>query len=329
MVDGMDVRLLNLHDDCDMRLAYDIEDAANRAVRPGWQGSGAEARIAGWRADDGWENRLFGAWEGEALVGFSSCMIHQDEPDTAWVFAWVLPDSQQRGFGTALVKSAAMSASPTTSRLLTRAYRPTFDDIATLERRFLRPLGFSLATTETVVELDLRSVRLADEPTVEGYSVISYVNGVPEDLRTAVGRIKGLVDSEAPNGELAWVESPVTASDYLDEVARWNAQSSSAVESLALDEHGNVAAWTCLVTAPAGGGDARIEGTLVLREHRGNGLGAAVKIANLHAARALGDVGRVRTSSDDQNIWMRAINSALGFVPVESEGIFHRSLPSA
>ncbi len=28
---------------------------------------------------------------------------------------------------------------------------------------------------------------------------------------------------------------------------------------------------------------------------------------------------RVRTSSDDQNVWMRAINDELGFVPVESE----------
>ena len=97
-----------------------------------------------------------------------------------------------------------------------------------------------------------------------------------------------------------------------------------AVESIALDRHGDVAAWTCVVLSADHERPAQIEGTLVLRQHRGHRLGRAVKIASLLAARDHGTTTRVRTSSDDQNVWMRAINDDLGFVPVESEIVLHK-----
>ncbi len=34
--------------------------------------------------------------------------------------------------------------------------------------------------------------------------------------------------------------------------------------------------------------------------------------------------GGVRSSSDDENKWMRSINSKLGFLPVETEMIMHK-----
>lgn len=70
---------------------------------------------------------------------------------------------------------------------------------------------------------------------------------------------------------------------------------------------------------------SQIEGTLVIAPHRGKGLGAAVKLASLDQARKLGDVKKIRTSSDDENVWMRAINSLLGFCPVETEAIFQKA----
>ena len=36
----------------------------------------------------------------------------------------------------------------------------------------------------------------------------------------------------------------------------------------------------------------------------------------------------MRTSSDDANVWMRAINAELGFVPVESEVIVQQATPA-
>lgn len=326
MVDVMDIRPLDVSDDLAMRSAYAVETAANEHVRPGWLGAGADARILGWRADDGWANRLLGAWDEERLVGFGASMTPDSEPDTAWIFAWVLPALQHRGIGSALVRAAEEQSPPAVARFVTRAYRPTLDAMATLARGFLEPLGFASATTETVLELDLRAASLPEQSAVTGYTVTSHIDGVPESLREQVGRIKGLVDAEAPNGELAWLESPVTAAEYLEEIDLWNAQGSTVVETVALDARGDVAAWTCLVTPETQGGYARIEGTLVLKHHRGHGLGAAVKLASLQTARTLDGVGRVRTSTDDQNTWMRSINAMLGFVPVEFEAIFQRAV---
>ncbi|WP_309686380.1 GNAT family N-acetyltransferase [Microbacterium foliorum] len=320
----MDIRPLDVSDDRAMRSAYAVETAANVHVRPGWLGAGAEARMLGWRADSGWTNRLLGAWDRERLVGFGASMTHDSEPDTAWIFAWVLPDLQHRGIGSALVCAAEEQSPAAVVRFVARTYRPTLDAIAALSSGFLEPLGFASATTETVFELDLRTAPLPQPTTVLGYTVASHVDGVPESLREQVAQIMGLVDSEAPNGELGWLESPVTPAEYLEEIALWNAQGSTVVETVALDAEGDVAAWTCLVTSETPGGHARVEGTLVLKQHRGRGLGLAVKLANLQVARTLDGVGRVRTSTDDQNTWMRSINTMLGFVPVEFEAIFQK-----
>jgi hypothetical protein len=131
------------------------------------------------------------------------------------------------------------------------------------------------------------------------------------------------VDAEAPNGELQWQATPVSAEEYQEELSLWQKQGRTAIESIALDDQGVVAAWTCLVVAADPDRPGQVEGTLVLAEHRGQRLGAAVKVASLLAARERGAL-RVRTSSDDQNVWMRAVNDELGFVPIESEILLHR-----
>lgn len=317
---------LDIADDSALAAAYGVECAANQHARPDWVGRSQEARILGWRAEDGWTKDLCGAWDGETLQGFAARMTSNDAPDTTWIFVWVHPEHQGHGVGTALAVAAESDSPLSRTRFVTSAYRPTLDDIAALETHFLTPLGYAVATTETVVELDLTSADLTQRPEMKEYTIATYVNGVPVRFREQVGQIKGLVDAEAPNGALGWNETAVTPAAYTNEIDLWVAQGSTAVESIAVDVHGDVAAWTCLVSFGAKDRPAEIEGTLVLREHRGHGLGAAVKLASMRTARELGTIARVRTSSDDQNPWMRSINTAIGFVPVESEAIFHKVL---
>ena len=127
-----------------------------------------------------------------------------------------------------------------------------------------------------------------------------------------------------PHGELGWQPRPVSVGEYEEEIALWQEQGRTAIESIALDRHGAVVAWTCLVVSADPDRPAQIEGTLVDARHRGRRLGAAVKAACLIAARDQGGTARVRTSSDDGNVWMQAINEELGFVPVESEVLLHK-----
>lgn len=321
---AVDVRALDLVDAKALADAYAVECAATRQARQGWVPLGESARIAAWTADNGWVRHLVGAFEGGRLIGFASSSTAYDTPDTSWVGVSVLPQDQRRGVGTRLVRAVEEKSPGRVSRFVASAYRPTAAEIERLGRKFAQPLGYTRATTETVVELDLVAADLAPVQPPDRYTVSTYVNGVPSHLHAQVGVLKGLVDAEAPNGELAWQPTPVSAQEYEDEISLWRTQGRTAVESIALDRHGVVAAWTCLVVPADPERAAQIEGTLVLAQHRGLRLGRAVKVASLLAARDHGSTTRVRTSSDDQNVWMRAINDGLGFVPVECEVLLHK-----
>lgn len=75
-------------------------------------------------------------------------------------------------------------------------------------QRFAQPLGYSIATTETVVELNLAAIELPVVDCPPGYAVATFVGGVPARLRGAGRRVlKGLVDAEAPHGDLEWSET--------------------------------------------------------------------------------------------------------------------------
>jgi GNAT superfamily N-acetyltransferase len=287
---------------------------------------GEAARLAAWRADNGWHRHLVGAFDGTDLVGVASAQTAHDTPETCWVDVAVHPRAQRKGLGMRLARSVEDSALSDVTRFVASAYRPTSAAVGELVEGFARRLGYTVATTETVVELDLVHAELpsdaAGQPTA--YAISTHVDGVPHHLRAQVGVLKGLVDAEAPNGELDWQPTPVSVDEYAAEIALAQEQGRTTIESIALGPDGAVVAWTGLVVAPDPARAAQIEGTLVLGEHRGHGLGRAVKVASLRAAREHGRASRVRTSSDDENVWMRRINADLGFVPVESEVIVHR-----
>jgi len=321
----MEILPLNVDDDRSMADAYAVECAANRNERPGWTPLGLAAWVLGWRADDGWRNHLVGAWDGDELLGFAAGMKASDTPDTTWIFVWVAPKNQRAGIGTALVREVEATSLECTERFTSSAYRPAAGEMDRLTEHFSQPLGYLLATTETVVELDLRTAHLPSPRVAGGYAISTHINGVPEHLWEQVGRIKGLVDAEAPHGDLAWAETPVSAAEYASEIELWMAQGRTVFESIAIDSQGDVVAWTCVLVAADAARAAQIEGTLVVTAHRGHGLGAAVKLACLREARRLSSVQKVRTSSDDKNTWMRAINTQLGFVPVETEIIIRKN----
>ena len=320
----MEIRALNIDDDLELTAAYLVECVANQNSRPDWKPLSKEARMLSWRASDGWRNHLVGAWDDSKLLGVAAGMNHADTPETTWVFSWVEPDEQRSGIGSALVRTVESTSQSSTTRFTTSIFRPETAQIDQVARDFLQPLGYAPATTETVVELDLSVVSLPEPRTIEGYEINTYVNGVPERYREQVGRIKGLVDSEAPNGDLDWNESPVSPEEYADEISLWKAQEFTVLETIAITPEGAVAAWTCLLVPVHPAIPAQVEGTLVVSAHRGHALGFAVKLDNLRCALAETEVKKVRTSSDDENVWMRSINSALGFEPVETEMILQK-----
>lgn len=186
----VDIRSLHLDDDQAIANAYLIECAANQHVRPGWAPLGRDAWVLGWRADDGWRNHLVGAWDGAELLGFAAGMNAASTPDTTWVYVWVAPKYQKAGIGTALVRAIEAASHESTTRFTSSAYRTSAGEMETLTRNFSQPLGYALATTETVVELDLRNAHLPNPGGVDGYDISTHINGVPDQFRQQVGQIK-------------------------------------------------------------------------------------------------------------------------------------------
>lgn len=313
------IRALDFDDTSALAGAYAVECEATRQARPGWVPLAEGAHVAAWRAKNGWTHELLGAFEDDHLLGIASSSTASDTPDTSWVFVSVIPQHQRRRIGTQLVQAVEHVSPAQVCRFVSSAYRPTLVAIESLVTNFAQPLGYARATTETVVELDLVEANLSAPQQADGYAVSTYLNGVPDHLQHQIGVLKGLVDAEAPNGELNWQPTPVSPLAYQAEIALWQRQGQTAIETIAVTADGVVAAWTCLVVASEGARPAQIQGTMVLTAHRSRSLGRAVKTASLLAARDHGRATRVRTSSDDQNVWMRAINHELGFVPVESE----------
>lgn len=326
----MRFRRLDLGDDAALAEAYAVECAATARERPGWVPLGEAARVAAWRAEGGWTRRLVGAVEADRLVGLGIVQVAADTPDTCWVAVSVLPEEQRHGVGSALVRGVEAAAPTGVRRFVASAYRPTAEDLDRLVRGFAMPLGYTQATTETVVELDLGGVVLAPDRASAGYLVETFVDGVPDSLRAQVGELMGLVDAEAPHGDLGWEPTTVPPEEYAAGVDLWRAQGRTVIESVARDLRGDVVAWTCLLVAADPARPAQVEGTVVRAAHRGRALGRAVKVASLRAAQTHGRATRVRTSSDDANVWMRAINDGLGFVPVESEVLLQsvRTVPA-
>jgi GNAT superfamily N-acetyltransferase len=324
---SVDIRSIDPTSDRGLRAAYDVESASLAYDRFEWVPLGFDSRAVVWRRRNGWTHDLWGAYDGTDLVGIvdvATCL--DDTLDTAWLFPHVLPGRRRQRIGTRLVRQAELSLEPSRTRLVGTAHYPEGQCDIAPPVRFAESLGYRLATTETVRELDLtRYQRSAGE--VRGYGIQTFVNGVPHDLRVDVGRIKGLVDADAPSGELDWGAITVTPEQYAAELKIWRRQERTVVESVALTEDRHVVAWTCVVASSNAARPASVEGTLVLTDHRGHGLGQAVKDASLiELKRASPNLQRVRTSSDDENQWMHRINERMGFAAIEVEGLVQRSV---
>jgi GNAT superfamily N-acetyltransferase len=320
----VDVVTLDLTDRRVLEQSIAVETKATQKARPRWVPLPLSARIDGIRHHAGWAVQWLGVFEADRLLGVGRTMISDDTPHTAWIFIDVDPEYERRGVGTALFRAAEQTLPRGIETVVSPVHRSNRPEIDSVVRGFAAPLGFDVATTETVVEVNLVDTNLLESPVAAGYRVSTYTNGVPHDMRKQVGVLKGLVDAEAPSGALEWDAVPVTPDAYAAEIREWHEEGRAAVETVAVTSDGRLVAWTCVLVPPNPERGAETQGTLVLADHRGHGLGAAVKVANLRELSDRGDVRRVTTSSDDANRWMRAINARLGFEPIEVEAILRK-----
>jgi GNAT superfamily N-acetyltransferase len=290
---------------------------------PGWQYA---ERLAMALDEEGpEEQRCLSALAADGrVVGIADLtMYRRENRDVADLGVAVRPEARRHGVGRALVSEA--------ERLARRAGRselrgmdevPTRPGYRDAGADFAKRLGF--APIQHMVRRALRvplsedrARELAADPRAHpsGYSLLTFPDRWPAafiDDRCELGR---RMSTDVPMGEQdreeeVWDEARVRQIE-----ASFAAQNRAKVTTAARhDASGRLVAFT-EIAVPLGAPESSWQhDTLVVREHRGRGLGFATKVANLAAVvEAHPAVRTINTWNAAENEHMIAVNEAMGF----------------
>jgi GNAT superfamily N-acetyltransferase len=270
------------------------------------------------------------AWDGDTAVGLAWVRLHHAEGgrQVADCRISVLGDGYGQGVAEALLAEVvAVAVADGRSDLLTST------PVGSASEEFLVGAGFSLGADFCrlrlrVADCDQDALRATVRAASDGYSLVRWQGVPPSDLLgpfAATREAMNDVPADAPD-HLVWDEDRLRA----------NARSAAdrgrtllTVAALGLDEAGAevVAGFSEIVLEGSGSVLARQSDTVVLRGHRGRGLGLWVKAAMLEwLIGAHPEVEEVLTACLVSNTHMIAINEQIGFRPVNGERHYRLAL---
>jgi GNAT superfamily N-acetyltransferase len=221
------------------------------------------------------------------------------------------PGHRRRGIGTALLRELALAAG-SRNTLLMENIRP-----GTPAHAFADYHEFAVVQRTVQLSLDLT---LADRARWEveaapGYRLAHWTGTAPEDLLASYATARNAI-RQAPHGDMSFTEPEWTPQRVRDEETMIRGRDGELRVMAAVHEQtGQVAGLTYLVIYQYRPELADQEDTAVLSAHRGHGLGAWMKAANLQwlaADRRV--VKRVRTSNAADNEHMLRVNHQVGFL---------------
>jgi GNAT superfamily N-acetyltransferase len=291
--------------------------------KPGWH----RAERLAWALDeDGPEaHRLLLATDGDGrAVGIADLETYRREnPHLARMELRVLPAERRRGVGTALLEAAVARARAGGRTELggmdESPVRPDFVDTA---GPFARQLGFAPAQHMARRELALprppgvlEALTDSDAARPSGYSFHTFYDRWPDEWiedRCVLGRRMSI---DVPHGDQALDEETWDEARVRQIEAVLAAQNRGKVSTVARDDaSGRLVGYT-EIAVPRGASESVWQhDTLVMREHRGHGLGFAMKVATLAPLlSAYPGVRRISTWNALENVHMIAVNEAIGF----------------
>lgn len=150
------------------------------------------------------------------------------------------------------------------------------------------------------------------------YRLLTWWNTVPDEYLDDRARLMQRMSTDAPSGDMTIEEERWDGARVRENEAVAAAQGKTVVETAALHvPSGRLVAFTVLALPKHLPHHAFQWDTLVLREHRGQRLGMALKAANLRAlAGRTPGLRRVTTYNAESNAPMLRVNHAMGFRPV-------------
>jgi len=266
-----------------------------------------------------WDHRYLAAVEdvegADTVVGAAELVLpRRDNLTLALVDIAVHPEHRRRGTGTLLLDHLvrlAQGAGRTT--LLTETAYPS--EASDPGEAFLRAHGFEVGQTMRRNDLDVRTHPPGEVPAVSGYAIETSTDDTLDEWLEDRAHLSRRMSTDAPVGDLDLAEEEWDADRVREQRDATRRSNRRAVESVARDlVTGRLVGFTQLQVPTAEPVLAYQQDTLVLREHRGHGLGQALKCANLRAARVVfSELVTVRTWNAQENGPMIAVNEALGY----------------
>jgi len=271
--------------------------------------------------------------------------LADDDTGTAWTGGGVLPGFRNRGIGNALADHVEQFARADGKRKLIvyavspggagpRLDAPTgFGSVPAdnAEVRFLLSRGFELEQVERGSRLALPvTVGVDDAAARSGpdYRIHEWVGRTPEEWVDDIALLLTRMSTDAPSAGLEEPEDVWTADRVRDYEQRH--ESSPRTEVTAAVEHiptGHLVGFTVLSAPAEIDRPLSQDDTLVLREHRGHGLGMLLKLANIdHVQRVRPGHPSIITFNAEENRHMLDVNEHVGFTPIGYEGAWKKDL---
>ena len=289
---------------------------------PGWQRAERLAQAL----DEGGpeEHRCLVARLDGRVVGIADLeLFRRENRHVARTDVRVLPEHRRRGVGTALVEAAErMARAAGRTELGGMDEIPTWDGYADTAGPFARRLGFSAALRLVRRRLDVpldpvhaAALRRRPRTSPPGYSLLTFSDRWPDEYLADRCELGRRMSTDVPVGEQELDEEIWDGSRVRALEAGLAAQDRAKVTTAARhDATGRLVGYTEVVIPLGAPAWSWQHDTLVIREHRGHGLGLAMKVANLRAVteRHPG-VRSISTWNAAENAPMIAVNDEMGF----------------
>jgi GNAT superfamily N-acetyltransferase len=242
-----------------------------------------------------------------------------DNLKSASVRVQVLPELRRKGYGAALLAAALEHVAAAGRTRVFFEVPSAYPDGEPQAGRLLSNVGARPVLKEVRRLLDLTRRPKLDVAVADGYRVVQWVDHAPDDLVEGLAVLSARMSTDAPQEKMDWEPEVWDAERYRKKEAAAVARGRVRYAGAAVHEAtGQVVAMTDIGVNRGRPDVAYQWDTIVLTEHRGHGLGLALKARNHDLLVESSPESRwVNTWNAEVNAHMVAINERLGFQPVE------------